>query len=224
MLELLVVELSRAGLQLNTSKTKLFTTSYLEHPLYIDGCDDFLAVLWGEDKHRYLGRTICGDLKRRGLVELQHRFQIGWMNFHKHKYILTNKHVALQLRLKLFDAVVSPAILFGLATLPLTKSEYQLVDKLQRKMLRLIVGWVRFDGEDWSVTMSRMNRRMVFAMSVRECKPWSCQIFKRQFRIATKIFALPNSWAALTSEWTPTSEWQQNFSNTPKRRHGRPSK
>ena len=106
MLELLVVELSRAGLQLNTSKTKLFTTSYLEHPLYIDGCDDFLAVLWGEDKHRYLGRTICGDLKRRGLVELQHRFQIGWMNFHKHKYILTNKHIAL------------------------TKSEYQLVDKL----------------------------------------------------------------------------------------------
>jgi len=35
--------------------------------------------------------------------------------------ILLNKRVALVLRLKLFDAVASPAILFGLATLPLTK-------------------------------------------------------------------------------------------------------
>ena len=34
MLELLVVELNRVGLQLNTSKTKLFTTSYLQHPYY----------------------------------------------------------------------------------------------------------------------------------------------------------------------------------------------
>jgi hypothetical protein len=224
MLELLVVELNRVGLQLNTSKTKLFTTSYLQHPLYIDGCGDLLAVLWGEEKHKYLGRTISGHLKRRGLVELQHRIQIGWMTFHKYKCILTNKHIALKLRLQLFDAVVSPTILFGLATLPLTKSDYHTVDKLQRKMLRLIVGWIRHDGEDWSDTMSRMNRRIAFAMTIWECKPWSWQIFSKQFRVATKIFDQQNSWAAATSTWTPTNEWQQNFSTEPKRRQGRPSK
>ena len=211
MLELLVVELNRVGLQLNTSKTKLFTTSYLQHPLYIDGCGDLLAVLWGEEKHKYLGRTISGHLKRRGLVELQHRIQIGWMTFHKYKCILTNKHIDLKLRLQLFDAVVSPTILFGLATLPLTKSDYHTVDKLQRKMLQLIVGWIRHDGEDWSDTMSRMNRRIAFAMTIWECKPWSWQIFSKQFRVATKIFDQQNSWAAATSTWTPTNEWQQIF-------------
>ena len=87
----------------------------------------------GEEKHKYLGRTISGHLKRRGLVELQHRIQIGWMTFHKYKCILTNKHIALKLRLQLFDAVVSPTILFGLATLPVTKSDNHTVDKLQRK-------------------------------------------------------------------------------------------
>jgi hypothetical protein len=40
MLELLVVELNRAGWHLNTSKKKLFRTSCLEHPLYIAGCGD----------------------------------------------------------------------------------------------------------------------------------------------------------------------------------------
>ena len=217
----MVVELNRVGLQLNTSKTKLLTTSYLQHPLYIDGCGD---LLWGEEKHKYLGRTISGHLKRRCLVELQHRIQIGWMIFHKYKCILTNKHIALKLRLQLFDAVVAPTILFGLATLPLTKSDYHTVDKLQRKMLRLIVGWIRHDGEDWSDTMSRMNRRIAFAMTIWECKPWSWQIFSKQFRVATKIFDQQSSWAAATSTWTPTNEWQQNFSTEPKRRQGRPSK
>ena len=42
--------------------------------------------------------------------------------------------------------------------------------------------------------------------------------------IATKIFNSRNSWAAATSEWNPTSEWQQNLSFEPKRRQGRPSK
>jgi len=60
MLELLAVELNRVGLHLNTSKAKLLTTSSLEHPLYIDGCGDLLAVLWGEEKHKHLGRTMRG--------------------------------------------------------------------------------------------------------------------------------------------------------------------
>ena len=112
----------------------------------------------------------------------------------------------------------------NLTTLPLPKSDYHTVDKLQRKMLRLIVGWIRHDGEDWSDTMSRMNRRIAFAMTIWECKPWSWQIFSKQFRVATKIFDQQNSWAAATSTWTPTNEWQQNFSTEPKRRQGRPSK
>ena len=133
------------------------------------------------------------------------------MTFHKYKYILTNKHIAFKLRLQLFDAVVSPTILFGLATLPLTKSDHHTVDKLQRKMFRLIVGWIRHDGEDWSDTMSRMNRKIAFAMTIWECKPWSWQIFSKQFRVATKIFDQQNSWAAATSTWTPSNEWQQIF-------------
>ena len=70
--------------------------------------------------------------------------------FHKDKHILLNKHVSLVLRLKLFDAVVSPAMLFGLATLPLTKGCLQKLGVVQRRMLRSIVGWVRIhDDLNW---------------------------------------------------------------------------
>lgn len=52
------------------------------------------------------------------------------------------------------DAVVSPTVPFGLPTLPLTKlpltkTEYETLNKLQHKILRLVVGWARHAGEDW---------------------------------------------------------------------------
>lgn len=137
---------------------------------------------------------------------------------------MTKKAVALHLRFKLFAAVISPAIWFGLATLLLDKSENFPVNKFQRKMFRLIVGWVGLPDEDWSDTMSQMNRRMSFATATDKCKPWSCQVFKKHSRVATKIFHLRNSWPAATTQWNPTSEWQQTSSNEPKRRQGRPSK
>ena len=51
-------------------------------------------------------------------------------------------HIALVLRLKVFDAVMSPAMLFGPATLPLTKVCLQKLGVVQRRTLRCIVGWV----------------------------------------------------------------------------------
>ena len=159
----------------------------------------------------------------------------AWLNCNTESklagWFFTNTNVFSQTNTLLWNCVCNclmplslPQSYFGLATLPLTKSDYHTVDKLQRKMLRLIVGWIRHDGEDWSDTMSRMNRRIAFAMTIWECKPWSWQIFSKQFRVATKIFDQQSSWAAATSTWTPTNEWQQNFSTEPKRRQGRPSK
>ena len=68
------------------------------------------------------------------------------------------KHISLVLRLKLFDAMVSPAMLFGLANLPLTKGCLQKLGVVQTRMLRSIVGWVRIhDDLTWRDIMVQMN-------------------------------------------------------------------
>ena len=64
------------------------------------------------DSHKYLGRHIPGNLKQRGCVDLNHRT------------IVANKHVSFKLRLKLFNAVVTTAMLFSLHTFALTKLEF----------------------------------------------------------------------------------------------------
>ena len=165
MMEMLVEELGAVGLQLNAGKTKILTTICDQKvPAYIDVCGELVETLGGESCHKYLGRKLCGNLASRVSVEFAHKLQVAWRKFSRHRSTLVNKNASLALRMKLFDklfdALVSPTILFGLSTLPLTKMHVQKLDTTQRKMLRSMVGWIRVDGEDWADTMRRMNTRI----------------------------------------------------------------
>ena len=104
----------------------------------------FAEILHGTTAHKYLGRLVPGTLKTRADTELTHRLQAAWAKFHKHKHVLTNRHVSVKLRLKYFDAIISPTVLFGLASLPLT-TFHKRIDVVQRRMIRAIVGWVAVD-------------------------------------------------------------------------------
>ena len=180
-----------------------------------------MHVLHEGSSHKYLGRHIPGNLKQRGRVELHHRKTIAWAKFNKHRTILTNKHVSLKLRLKFFNAVVTPAMLFSLHTLALTKVQLESINVLQRKMLRSIVGWVRVNGEDWSETMRRMNHRLSVVLELFPIPPWTEQLAKRQFQFAAKV-ASEQSWSSVVGHWTCTAGWQANFDSMPSRKRGRP--
>ena len=67
-------------------------------------------------------------------------------------------------RLKLFEAVVTPTVLFGLSCCPLTKQQVESIDALQRRMLRSIVEWRRVPDEHWSETMRMMRGRVDHAL------------------------------------------------------------
>ena len=121
MLEALIPELAACGLQLNSAKTKILTTCPSESSEFVDVCGEMAQVIHAETVHKFLGRNLGGNFLATSNSEFAHRLQVAWNKFHKYKHMLLNKHVSLVLRLKLFDAVVSPAMLFGLATLPLTK-------------------------------------------------------------------------------------------------------
>ena len=65
MMESLVHELAHIGLQLSSSKTKIFTTQSLTTPLFVEVCEEMVQVLTGDQTHKYLGRSLCGSLARR---------------------------------------------------------------------------------------------------------------------------------------------------------------
>ena len=171
MLLLLKEELAKIGLDMHESKSKIMT-SFNEDDLDFVDIDGLMMEILPYDKaHKYLGRMIsCAN--SRANFEISNRIKVAWGCFHKHRRWLVNRHVPVQLRLKLFDAVVTPAALFSLASLPLTSSLIAQLGVAQRKMLRSIVGWVRLSSDDWATTMRRMRSRLDHASRLHFVSPW----------------------------------------------------
>jgi len=139
MMEMLGVELSKAGLSINGAKTKILTTntdtiSRQVHTL-MDIGDFFVEVVRRDGCHKYLGRQWSGDLRVRGQCNLEHRLSLSWFKFHNLHKVLTNQKVPVHLRLKLFDSVVSPTAVYSLGTTPLTSAQLERLDATQQRML-----------------------------------------------------------------------------------------
>ena len=220
-MESLVHELAHIGLQLSSSKTKIFTTPSLTTPLFVEVCGEMVQVLTGDQTHKYLGRSLCGSLARRHVVEFNHRVQLAWNKFHPHCRVLVNKHVSIKLCMKFFDAVVTPTILFGLHTLALTGAQLSKLDSIQRRMLRSMVGWIRIQDESWHGTMNRMKSRVAKALHQHPIEAWTRRLARCRHSFAVRV-GQTNGWVTRVVTWNPESNWHDHFSLAPKRRQGRP--
>ena len=104
MIELLVEVFAECGLELNAKKTKILSTTTTETQqvaLIIEyGAVDIVPK---SSTHKYLGRAFSGDLRDRGSVALNNRSACAWMQYNNLKHVLEDKHITLQLRLKLFQ-------------------------------------------------------------------------------------------------------------------------
>ena len=203
MITALKEELARIGLSLNASKTKVLTTLNDIDCQSMVIVGEHVDILSGDTAHKYLGRKLCGNLRSRNIFELAHRVQIAWMRFHKNRDILMDKHLSIYSRLKFFQAVITPTILFGLTSCAMTKSQICSLDVVQRRMFRNIVGWVRHDGEPWDETMRRMRSKVEVALRRCPIENWSTQLFRRQFRLAHRVGNMVDSWPARVCKWHP---------------------
>ena len=138
MVELLIHEFAKFGLELNTSKTKIITNEVVSYE-YVDIAGSMVEVLGPNSEHKFLGRYLSGNLDNRVHIEVQYRIKAGWMKFGHYSKTLCNKNISIKLRMKLFDSVVSPSLLWE-------KTE---------GMGRNVVYWIheyemRWDGMRWN--------------------------------------------------------------------------
>ena len=144
-------ELRKIGLCVNAKKTTILRCNPSEDDWSLNFTEisgEFVKILDDDESHRYLGKQLSTSPSLRATIEFYNRKRAAWASFHKHKSVLLDHNVPLRLRLKYFDACIGPSILFAIAVLPMTKGRLQELDKLQRKILRRIVGWRRIENED----------------------------------------------------------------------------
>ena len=72
-------------------------------------------------------------------VELQNRINRGWAKFNSLKSELTCQHYPLKDRLRLFEACVTPSVLYSCGTWTMNAERERLVRTAQQRMLRKIV-------------------------------------------------------------------------------------
>ena len=125
------------GLKINFAKTKVLTWNSLRgscEAVFV--FDQKVDVLDERTAERYLGRKLCFESSQQ--TELNNRIASGWAAFHKNKGELCSKFYRLQDRVRLFEATVTPAVLYGSSTWALTKQMEGQLRVARRRMLRYV--------------------------------------------------------------------------------------
>ena len=73
--------------------------------------DELVDIVPFDDGVMYLGRFLTFD--RVDAAEIEHRIKKGWAKFHQFKRELCGRTYALKDKLKLFEAVITPSVLYG---------------------------------------------------------------------------------------------------------------
>ena len=203
MLESLVDVLYEYGLELNVNKTKILSTEVAhEDKTYLITDHGAVEIVAAKSKHKYLGRGFCGELRNRGAAAIEHRLTCAWMKYGMLKHVFEDKHLSMQLRLKLFDSVITSTLVYSLETCPLTESMCTRLDGVQRKMLRRMVGWIIQPEDTWETGGRRMKHRLEYHLEKFGMKDWSMVVSNRKKKINALVDDWP-SWMQYAIYWHP---------------------
>ena len=136
MIQDLLEEASKVGLEMHTGKTKILTNTGAMGKLQVN--DHYLEILGEGSGTMYLGRLLSTDNVTK--TELENRLQKAWKTFFGHKKHLCERRISLRRRLQLFNSTVTAVMLYGCGTWTLLKDDLRRMQSEQRKMLRMMVG------------------------------------------------------------------------------------
>lgn len=120
----------KAGLRINTAKTKLMTNT--EDVINIELEQSALEQV---EDCIYLGQRITLN-KENQEIEIKRRTKQAWAAFGRLNYILKNVKIPQHLRSKVFDSCILPVLTYGAQTWTMTKRNIDKLIKTQRAMER----------------------------------------------------------------------------------------
>ena len=140
MLQDLIDEASLVGLQVHSGKTKILSNGIGPHTRekMVSLSTGDVQILAPNESTMYLGRLL--NLRATQEIEINHRTSKAWAKFSVYRKELTDKHISLSDRLRLFNSVVSPTMLYGCSSWTATGSRERKIRGCQRKMLRTMLG------------------------------------------------------------------------------------
>jgi hypothetical protein len=140
MLSDLVDAAAEIGLEIHKGKTKIINNGYghAQNIRQVRVKELDIEVLPRSESTMYLGRLL--KLTDSQDTELQNRIALSWRKFGAHRGVLCDKGYPLNQRLRSFNTVITPTVLYGSSSWTMTAAREQALRTAQRKMLRSILG------------------------------------------------------------------------------------
>ena len=140
-------EAEKYGLEMHMGKTKVLWNGIgsSQPPSKLKINEQEVEILDPHASTMYLGKSL--SLTDVHDTELQHRIARAWTKFAVYKDELCNKKYELNHRLRLFDSVITPTILYGSGTWTMGRDRENTLRGTQRKMLRKVLGSGRREKE-----------------------------------------------------------------------------
>ena len=164
----------------------------------------------------YLGRKLA--INHYHATELSNRIASGWAAFFKFKAALCDRQLPSKDRVKLFEATVTPCVLYGCATWTMTRSMETRLRSTKRRMLRRMVRTTRRQDETWPEFVRRATHVSEDAAHQHGATDWVVLQRHRKWKLAGKIASREDGrWSKKLLSWKP---W---FRCEPKRSVGHPT-
>ena len=150
-----------------------------------DGCNgvDGQVKMQGQvvpevEDFKYLGSTIaCNGKSDR---EVKKRIQAGWNNWRKVTGLVCDRKVPVRLKGCIHKAIVRPAMLYGMETVPLNKSMVKKMDVAEMKMLRWEIGLTRREKIRNEVVWVKLGVREISAKVKESRLQWYGHVRRRE--------------------------------------------
>ena len=202
------------GLKIHSGKTVVLSNAVTRPSTVVCGNSE-VRVVCLDGSEKYLGRKVC--LADYHDTELSYRIACGWAAFMKSKECLCNKQVDVQLRFRLFDAVVTPCVMYGCVAWTLKSDGYRRLTVARRRMLRWMLRCRRLLDESWVDYIKRATYECESLGAACGMTDWGILYKQRKWKFAGQSARRRDGrWTARLLKWIP---W---FWTAPFRRVGRP--
>ena len=130
--------MATAGLKVHLGKTNILSNDPDNNGGTLKLSTGVVDIIPYSGSAVYLGKTLSlGQLHG---AEVEARVSKAWRKFFTLKADLCGKHASLKSRLKLFNATVTPTVLYGSGSWTMTADGEKLLRTIQRRMLRWMLG------------------------------------------------------------------------------------
>ena len=203
----LATELAAVGLILNASKTVVLTTE-AQAPEHLHTQAGFcFKVIDQSAGHKWLGGVLSASGLHRHTLDLNYHLQAANKAFYANRWLLCDRSVSLQARLRLFASLITPVACFASGHRVVYKDDLRKLDVEFRKLMRQVVGPP--GGVDWSQPWHEIlhiwNDRVRSIASDAGIRNWSAESLGCYWNLATYAMSLPeHRWLPRVLRWRPT--------------------